>query len=61
VENVRPGTILHVYDLTGRQIQRNVTGSDIATIQVSSLSAGIYILHAVDRQGNFVVRRFVVE
>ena len=52
------GMDISVTDMMGRHCAAPVSGRDIA---VSSLPAGVYVLHVSDRGSTSVVRRFLIE
>jgi len=61
VEGVQTGTLLQVYDLTGRLMhQQTVTGAQ-TRMDVRALPMGSYLLRCVDKEGRSSGKVFVKE
>jgi hypothetical protein len=48
-----------IIDSFGKSVQRGEFGHDSQPIQVSTFCPGIYLVRAIDKQGNIRIKRFV--
>jgi hypothetical protein len=61
IKSITKGTIIQLFDLTGREVYHAIAVQTFEEINTSSLPPGTYVLQLTDKDGNRVTKKIVKE